>query len=101
MTVIARGSAAVDAAYAILDDLRQFRCHIAVLREADGSFSSIVLNLPGVGSCGDSEESSIDNACDAVRAAVESYEELGEKVPWITNYDVPEGAKLRRILVDA
>ena len=101
MVILARERRASDAAYDFLEEPRQFRCHIAVLREADGSFSAIVLNLPGAGSCGDSEEEAVDNACEAVRGAVESYEEAGERIPWITEYSVPEGAKLRRFLVDA
>ena len=30
------------------------RAHLAIIKEADGSFSVIVLNLKGCGSCGES-----------------------------------------------
>ena len=78
------------------------RCHMAILREDDGSFSAIALNLPGIGSCGDSEEEAIANASQAVTAAVESFREDGDPVPWAApgEYSIPDGAKLVWILVN-
>lgn len=73
---------------------RTVRCHVALLREDDGDFSAIVLNLPGVGSCGDSSDEAIENVRDAVKTAVNSYEQLGMPIPWraTTAADVPKGA---------
>jgi len=78
-------------------------CHLAILREEDGSFSVLVLNLPGCCSCGDSEDEAIENVREAVVGAVESYIEDGLAVPWQTldEYTIPEGAKQKWILVHA
>ena len=35
---------------------KSYRCHLAIIREDDASFSAIALNLPGAGSIGDTEE---------------------------------------------
>ena len=79
------------------------RCHVAILREDDGTFSAIVLNLPGAGSCGDSEDEAIANIRESVIGVVESYLHAGERIPWAepTSYKIPEGAKLKWILVNA
>jgi len=84
-------------------DPSSVRCHLAILREEDGSFSSIVLNLPGAGSCGDSEEEAVANAREAVVGLIETYKEDGDPIPWkdTTQYSVPEGAVQKWILVNA
>jgi predicted RNase H-like HicB family nuclease len=79
-----------------------YRCHVALLREDDGTFSAIVLNLPGTGSCGDTEEEAIANAREAAAGVIESYIHDHESIPWVdeTKYTFPEGAKQRWILVN-
>lgn len=77
-----------------------YRCHVALLKEEDGTFSVLVLNLPGVVSCGDTEEEAIANVRDAVGEAVQSYEDCATEIPWEENYDVPEGVKTKWILVN-
>ena len=79
-----------------------YRCHLAIVRENDGSFSAIVLNLPGAGSVGASEEEAIESAKEAVAGVIESYIEDGEQIPWITpeDYTPPADAKLRWIIVN-
>ncbi len=73
-----------------------------MIKEDDGSYSAIVLNLPGAGSCGDSEDQAIENAREAVVGAIRSYLEHGEDVPWkdVTGEDLPEGCRLVRVLVN-
>lgn len=83
-------------------DPRTVRVHIAILREADGAFSVIALNLPGAGSCGDTEEEAIENTREAVRGVVHSHMDDSEEIPWLdtSDYDsIPDGAKLKWILV--
>ena len=78
-----------------------YRCHIRLIREDDGSFSAIVLNLPGAGSCGDTEEEALRNVREAILGVIESYIEAGDEIPWMSqdDYGIPEGA--RWIVVNA
>lgn len=80
-----------------------YRCHVAILREEDGGFSVVCLNLPGAGSCGDTENEAIENAREAIAGVIESYVEDGLEIPWsdLSQYTVPEGAKQKWILVHA
>ena len=83
---------------------KQYRCIIAVISEGEDGFSAIVTNLPGAVGDGNTEEEAVTSACDAVRAVVECYEEAGESIPWVADFysvDIPEGAKIRKVLVDA
>ena len=84
-------------------DLTAYRCHICIIKEDDGTFSAIVLNLPGCGSCGDTEEAAIANVREAVLGVIESHHEADEAIPWrdADNSDIPNGAKQKWILVDA
>ena len=50
---------------------KSYRAHVAVLREDDGTYSALVLNLPGAGSCGDSLDDVMSNVRDAVLTMVE------------------------------
>jgi len=82
---------------------RAVRAHLAIVKDPDGGFSVIVLNLPGCGSCGESEEEAITNVREAVKGVVESYDDDGLDVPWVdtmTDEDIPEGAKLKWIMVN-
>ncbi len=83
-------------------DTKSIRVHIALVRESDGTFSAIALNLPGCGSCGDTEEEAIANVREAVVGVVESYA-TADDVPWIESdeyEEIPDGAKLKWILVN-
>ncbi|MSR58239.1 MAG: hypothetical protein EXS05_11250 [Planctomycetaceae bacterium] len=77
------------------------RCHVAIVRESEGDFSAIVLNLPGVGSCGDTEDEAIANVREAAVAAVESFMHDNAVIPWVETYDIPAGAKMKWIEVNA
>jgi len=82
---------------------RAYRCHLLITKDEDGTVSAVVLNLPGIGSCGDSEEDAIANVKEAFRGAIEVYEADGKEIPWKdTSFEViPEGAKQLRIIIDA
>jgi predicted RNase H-like HicB family nuclease len=59
-----------------------YRLHILITKDKDGTYSAVVLNLPGVGSCGDTEEEAMENVKEAVHGVLESYKEAGEDIPW-------------------
>jgi predicted RNase H-like HicB family nuclease len=78
-----------------------FRCHLGIILE-DGVYSVIVLNLPGIGSFGDTEDEAIASTKEAIAGAIESYEAAQEQIPWldIREYAIPDGAKVKWILVN-
>lgn len=82
---------------------KSYRCHVAILREENGTFSAVVLNLPGVGSCGDTEAEALANAKDAAAATIASYLDDREDIPWDEpgRYPIPEGCTQKWVLVDA
>jgi len=81
------------------------RCHVVITKDDEDLYSAIALNLPGVGSCGTSEEEAIANAKEAIRAAVAWYLEREGTVPWLSpgeyEADIPDGCRLVWILADA
>lgn len=85
------------------DEPAVFRCQVAIVRESDGTFSAIVLNLSGVGSCGDTEDEAIAHVREAVAAAVDSFREDGAEIPWLDSsaYTIPDGTKALWISVNA
>ena len=80
---------------------KSYRCHILLLKEEDGSYSALVLNLPGAGSCGDTEEEAMRNVREAATGAIESYLSADESIPWIdsTEAEIPDAGKQKWILV--
>lgn len=80
-----------------------YRCHVCFVEEEDGTFSAIVLNLPGCGSCGDTMEEAERNVREAIVGVIESYVEAGEGIPWCMteSEDIPRNATLKWILVNA
>jgi predicted RNase H-like HicB family nuclease len=80
-----------------------YRCHIAVVKEDDATYSVLVLNLPGAGSCGRSEDEAIENAKEAVLGVIEDHLDANEEIPWIDagSDDIPAGAKTKWIMVNA
>jgi len=77
------------------------RFHVAVTREDDGTYSVIALNLPGVGSCGDTPEEALANFEEATRGVIESYESANEAILWkeTSSKDIPPGALHKWIIV--
>ena len=84
-------------------NLVAYRCHVCMIREDDGTFSAIVLNLPGCGSCGDTKDEAIANVREAVLGVIESHRTANEPIPWqdAESDDIPNGASQKWILVDA
>jgi len=81
-----------------------YRCHLCTIREEDGTFSILVLNLPGCGSCGDTKEEAQQNVREAIVGVIESYREAGEEIPWknTTSADIPDGCEDQKwIIVNA
>ena len=80
---------------------KTYRCHILLLKEDDGSYSALVLNLPGAGSCGDTEEEAMRNVREAAAGAIESYLNHDEDIPWADSLaaEIPDNGKQRWILV--
>jgi predicted RNase H-like HicB family nuclease len=80
-----------------------YRCHICTIREDDGTYSVLVLNLPGCGSCGDTEEEALANVREAVLGVIESHRAAKEEIPWKDSAacDIPKGAHPKWILVNA
>jgi predicted RNase H-like HicB family nuclease len=80
-----------------------YRCHVCLIPEEDGAWSAVVLNLPGAGSCGKSEEEALSNVREAILGVIQSYLADGEKIPWCDAMpaDIPQGTKQTWILVNA
>jgi len=80
-----------------------YQCQIGLTEEEDGTFSAIVLNLPGAGSCGSTEDEALCNVKEAVEGVIESHRDAGEEIPWrqVFNCDIPAGARLKWIFVNA
>lgn len=81
---------------------KAYRIHLLITKDADGIYSAVALNLPGAGSCGDTEEEAIENAREASRGILESYLEAGDEIPWkdSSTAEIPFGAEQRRIIVN-
>lgn len=76
--------------------------HIALLREDDGTFSAIAVNLPGTGSCGSTKKAALENVREAAVGIIASYREDDENIPWLClgDYSIPDGATEQWITVD-
>lgn len=79
------------------------RLYLNISRDSNGTFSAVVVNLPGTGSCGDTEEEAIANAMEAARAAIDLYEDDNEEVPWADPAlaEIPFGTKRKVVILDA
>ncbi len=84
-----------------VESKKAYRCHVLLVKEEGGGYSAIVLNLPGAGSCGDTEEEAMRNVREAAAGAIESYLSHAEDIPWIDSLraDIPDDGKQRWILV--
>ena len=82
---------------------KAFKVHVRITKDEDGTYSAIALNLPGAGSCGDTEEEAMQNFLEAVRGVLESYGASGQEIPWkeAVGQDIPSGAIQKWILVHA
>ncbi len=80
-----------------------YHCHIAMIREEDGFYTAIVLNLPGAASEGATEDEAMQNVRESILGLIESYRATGHPIPWKdpVSQDVPDNAKPKWILVHA
>lgn len=80
-----------------------YRCHVALVTEDEGDVSAVVLNLPGVGSCGDNDAEALSNVREAIAATLASYAADKAPVPWLEpdSYPIPVNARHEWISVDA
>jgi predicted RNase H-like HicB family nuclease len=79
------------------------RFHILLTKDDPDSFSAVVLNLPGAGSCGSTEEEAMENVKEAIRGVLEAYKASGQDIPWkdSAGADIPPGTKQKWIIQDA
>ncbi len=77
--------------------LRVFKRMIKVIVYPDGdsSFGAAVPCLPGVVSCGETEDEAFRNIDEALRAALGSYEDDGVQPPWCG-----EDRMIRDVVID-
>lgn len=59
-----------------------YQCRALLVPEPDGGYSVHALRLPGVVSEGESEAEALANIAEAFAAAISSYLDAGESVPW-------------------
>ena len=81
---------------------KAYRFRILLMPEDDGSWSAIVLNLPGIGSCGSTEDEAMTNAKEAILAALEGYGAAGQPIPWKDSSaaEIPRNAKVKWIILN-
>lgn len=82
-------------------EAKSYRFHVALIKEDDGTFSIIALNLPGTGSIGDTEEEALANFREAATGVLESYADSSEPIPWKStdNGDIPDDAKWHKWII--
>lgn len=74
--------------------------YLALIPDVDG-YSAVVMNLPGVGGCGPTENDAIDDAKLAAVAAISSFRADGEPVAWRNEFTTPDGTEvLRKVSVE-
>jgi predicted RNase H-like HicB family nuclease len=82
---------------------KAYKFHILIERDEDHlSYSAIVLNLPGIGSCGDTAEEAMANVREAIQGALEAYKAADREIPWKDSLgaEIPAGASQAWIIVD-
>ena len=81
-----------------------YKIHLLITQDEEEnsySYSAIALNLPGAGSCGDTEAEAIKNAKDAILGVIASYNDAGTAIPWkdTSEEEIPFAAKQKWIFV--
>lgn len=59
-----------------------YRCEVRLHPERAGGFSAYVPELPGVVSEGDTERGALDSIREALTAAIETYRDENQDIPW-------------------
>lgn len=80
---------------------KMYRVHLLITQDEGGTYSAVALNLPGAGSCGDTEAEAVENAKEAVTALLESYGDAGTPVPWRDSLstDIPTNGGTQRVVL--
>lgn len=76
-----------------------YGAEVRLVPDESGGFTVHVPELPGVVSEGETEQEALSNIREALAAAIESYRESGDKIPWQEPADT-EGLS-RWVIVDA
>ncbi|MEI8371386.1 MAG: type II toxin-antitoxin system HicB family antitoxin [Planctomycetota bacterium] len=81
----------------------RYRCLVCLIPEEDGTWSALVLSLPGTGSCGPTKEEALNRVHEAIDGLIESYTEDGTTIPWCvpSAETIPSNAELAWIVVNA
>ena len=76
------------------------RYPVILLPEAEGGYSVWAATLPGVVSQGNTEAEALANIREALEGALQTYQELGESIPWAAEPEpAAAGAETRWIEV--
>jgi predicted RNase H-like HicB family nuclease len=72
-----------------------------LVAEKEGGYSTIVPELPGVASCGETREEALYNVLEALRAVIELYFIDGMEIPWqnTATIEIPDGAEVKNVVV--
>ena len=76
-----------------------YRHAVRLVPEEDGGFSAYVPSLPGVHSQGETEAEALANIAEALEAAIETYGELGQEVPWTGGAPARQGEEELSVVV--
>jgi len=83
----------------------RYRCLVCLIPEEDGTWSALVLSLPGAGSCGPTKEEALERVREAIGGLIESYKEDDKSIPWcdptLLREKIPTNAELAWIVVNA
>lgn len=86
-----------------LNSPQRYECQLAILPDEEGGYSAVVVNLPGVGSCGETEAEAIEGACEALVGVIQSFRDRGLEIPWsdATNSELTSTSSTKWVTVDA
>lgn len=78
-----------------------YECRVLLCPEPNGGYSAFAMRLPGVVSEGETIEEALGNIADAFQAAVQTYLDSSESIPW-SNVELerPNNCMERWILVN-
>jgi predicted RNase H-like HicB family nuclease len=79
---------------------RVYSCLVYLTPEAEGGFSAVAAQLPGVASKGGTEPEALSNIVETLKGALAVYNNQGVAIPWNRTPPEPErGALSRWVLV--
>ena len=81
------------------DARKAYQIEVRLTQEAEGGFSVCAPQLPGVVSQGETKEEAIENITEALLAAIESYRESHEEIPWQSEPAPRQSSEISRWIV--